>query len=158
MQGNSTRTGNPAFRQGLLFGITLGIFFIVFNVTKVGTLLAGALNLSSTGTGALISIVALIAAILAYLFAGIRASQQTGGVGTGALAGLWTGLISSVITWVDTLVFFYATHGGANQLLFQIAIFGTLSIALALVLGTGIGAIGGLVGKRRASLPTQVSQ
>src|SRR6266702_3080352 len=32
MQKQFTRTGNPAFRQGLLFSILLGLFSIVFNV------------------------------------------------------------------------------------------------------------------------------
>src|SRR5438270_6278364 len=97
MQKQFTRTGNPAFRQGLLFGLLLGLFSIVLNVllslAGLSTWFIGAIESTFTGIGTFMSIVGLIVAILAYLFAGRRASQHTDQVGTGALAGLWTGLI-----------------------------------------------------------------
>ena len=85
MQKQFTWTGKPAFRQGLLFGILLGLFSIVLNVmlslAGLSTLFIGAIETTFTGSGLLISIVGLIVAILAYLLAGMRASQQTGRVG-----------------------------------------------------------------------------
>ena len=154
MQTNATRTRNPAFRQGLLFGILLGIFYIVFNVilsiAKLSTLFIGAIVLENTGSGLLISLVALIVAILAYLSAGRRASQQTGRVGTGVLAGLWTALIGAVIKWVYALVFFATAPTIAAPPLSEMVLSAILSIALTLPFGAGIGALGGLLRKREA--------
>ena len=69
MQKQFTRTGNPAFRQGLLFGILLGLFPIVFNVilslAGLSALFIGAIEITFTGIGYFISIVELIVAILA---------------------------------------------------------------------------------------------
>jgi hypothetical protein len=153
MQTNTTRTGNPAFRQGLLFGILLGLFSIVFNVilslARLSTLFNGAIQITFTGIGYLISIVGLIVAILAYLIAGRRASQQTGRVGTGALAGLWTGLIGAVITWGYAFVFFATSPTNAPQLS-GLILSAIVSIALTLLFGAGIGTPGGLLRKRQA--------
>lgn len=76
----------------------------MFVCTQSGTLLAGGIYLS-TGNGALIG----IGGLLVYLLAGLCASQHTGRVATRTLAGLWTGLISVVITWVYTIVFVSAS-------------------------------------------------
>ncbi|GAC1312758.1 MAG: hypothetical protein NVSMB27_49020 [Ktedonobacteraceae bacterium] len=152
MQKNSTRTGNPAFRQGLLFGILLGLLSIVFNVilslAGLSTLFIGAIMTTFTGSGYLISIVGLIVAILVYLVAGMRAAQQTGRVGTGALAGLWTGLIGAVITWVYALVFYANPPTIVAPQLSSIVLSAILSIALTLLFGAGVGALGGLLRKR----------
>ena len=153
MQTNATRTGNPAFRQGLLFGLLLGIFSIVFNVilslARLSPLFIGAIETTFTGIGLLISIVGLIVAILAYLLAGMRASQQTGRVGTGALAGLWTGLISAVITWLYAFVY-YATSPPPTTYPFSVLLLlsAILSIPVTLLFGAGIGALGSLLRKR----------
>ena len=154
MQKQFTRTGNPGFRQGLLFGILLGLFPIVFNVilslAGLSTLFIGALETTFTGIGHFISIVSLIVTILAYLLAGRRASQHTGQVGTGALAGLWTALIGAVITLMYVFVF-YATKGPSPTIappLSAMVFNAILSIPVTLLFGAGIGALGGLLRKR----------
>jgi len=154
MQRQFTRIGNPAFRQGLLFGILLGLFSIVLNVilslAGLSTLFIGALETTFTAIGNLINIVGLIVAILAYLFAGRRASQHTGQVGTGALAGLWTGLIGAVITCMYAFVF-YATKGPSPTMvppLSAMVLNAIVSIPVTLLFGAGIGALGGLLRKR----------
>jgi len=154
MQRQFTRIGNPAFRQGLLFGILLGLFSIVLNVilslAGLSTLFIGALETTFTAIGNLINIVGLIVAILAYLFAGRRASQHTGLVGTGALAGLWTGLIGAVITYMYAFVF-YATKGPSPTMvppLSAMVLNAIVSIPVTLLFGAGIGALGGLLRKR----------
>jgi hypothetical protein len=150
---NTTRPGNLAFRQGLLFGLLLALFTIVFNVilslAGLSTLFLGAIMMTFTGIGHLTSIVGLIVAILAYLVAGKRAAQQTGRVGTGALAGLWTGLISAVITWLYAFVY-YATSPPPTTYPFSglLLLSAILSIAVTLLFGAGIGALGGFLRKR----------
>ena len=83
MQMNTTRPGNLAFRQGLLFGLLLALFSIVFNVilslAGLSTLFLGAIMMTFTGIGYLTSIVGLIVAILAYLAAGRRTSSALPG-------------------------------------------------------------------------------
>ena len=154
MQKQFTRTGNPAFRQGLLFGILLGLFPIVFNVilslAGLSTLFIGALETTFTGIGHFISIVSLTVTILAYLLAGRCASQHTGKLGTGALAGLWTALIGAVITLMYVFVF-YATKGPSPTIappLSAMVFNAILSIPVTLLFGAGIGALGGLLRKR----------
>jgi hypothetical protein len=152
MQTNSTRSGNPAFRQGLLFGILLGIFTIVYNVilslAGLSTLFIGAIMLVYTGSGLLISIVGFIVAIMAYLVAGMRATQQTCRVGTGALAGLWTALTSAVITWVYALLFYVTAPTIVAPPLSEMVLNSILSIALTMFFGAVIGALGGLLKRR----------
>lgn len=146
MQENITHTRKPAFRQGLMFGIPLGIFFVVcaviLDLTQRGVVSS---TLILTGIGA------LIVAILGCLLAGVRASRQTGRIGTGALAGLWAGLISSVITGASNVVFFAVTHAGAYQILLALALVELEYGVLAAVFGLGIGALGSLIGKPRMS-------
>jgi len=119
------------------------------------------------------SVMFLIVTIALNLLAGVRASQQTGRVSTGALAGLIVELISSVFGTIkilanifvfDTLLhrwLLQATSEHAQQ--FNTNQFVTFVIAEIIIgfvviplLGAMIGAIGGLIGKRRAQLPMQV--
>jgi len=171
MQPNVTRTGKLALRQGLLFGLSLGTFFIICNVilsfAKLGTFLAGGIysyTTTSTGNATLLGIGGPLVEILVYLVAGVRASKQTGRVATGMLAGVWTGLISAGMTFVYTIVFVFALgslgqNSESGELFAILApLVGILGIGLAVGLGAGIGALGGLIGKRRASPPTQFSQ
>jgi len=145
MQKQFTWTGNPAFRQGLLFGILLGLFPIVLNVmlslAGLSTLFIGALETTFTGIGHFISIVSLIVTILAYLLAGRCASQHTGKLGTGALAGLGTALIGAVITLRYVCVF-YATKGPSPTIappLSAMVINAILSIPVAVLAGACVG-------------------
>lgn len=164
MQKQGTGTARVAFLQGLLYGLGLGVFFIICNVilsfAKSGTFLAGGIysfSSTSTGNSALFSIGGLLVQIVVYLLVGLRAAQLTGRVATGALAGLWTGLISAVITDAYAIVsLFVSASPGQNTLAGQLSsefgfltiVFAILGIVLALVLGIVIGALGGLIGKQ----------
>ncbi len=79
MQNVFARVRNPALRQGLIFGIMLGVILLAisFIITNFYITLA------------------LI--FLAAFLAGRRASQETGRMATGAFAGLWTGFIGIFI-------------------------------------------------------------
>ena len=111
--------------------------------------------------------------IALILLAGVRASQHTGRVSTGALAGLIVELISSVFGSVNILaeIFVFdtllhrwllqATSGQAQQFnTNSFVIFIIVEIIIGFVvmplLGALIGAIGGLIGTRRTKLPMQV--
>src|SRR2546429_3362156 len=95
MQDGVSLTGHPALREGLVFGVILGIISFAAN------LLHNFLN-SNTLTS-MIGVLFLITTIALNLLAGVRASQQTGRVSTGALAGLIVELISSVFGTIKIL-------------------------------------------------------
>jgi hypothetical protein len=165
MQGSASRPGHPALREGLVFGMILGIFELVAG------LLQNFVALHSLDT--VFSVMFLILTIALNLLAGIRASQQTGRVSTGALAGLIVELISSVFGTIkiladifvfDTLLHRWllpATSEQAQQFntnqFVTFVIIGLISGFVVLpLLGALIGAIGGLIGRGRALLPMQV--
>src|SRR5215469_6511924 len=83
---------NPAIREGLMFGGGLAVLFIInFFLAYI----------AGIGLGGLIT---LVAALAAYLVAGMRAAQTTGRVQSGVIAGLVTGLFSSVVDAVVVMV------------------------------------------------------
>jgi hypothetical protein len=153
---------NPALRQGLIFGIVLGIIQEALGL--IITYGAPAASLGST-----LSLATFLAALLLYGGAGYQAARQTGRTSTGALAGTITGLVCSVFGLVISIIVTLATldivrqhtqaegdrlHMGihyTNQLIIQGTIFNNLiGIVLSLILGVGLGALGGALGKSRA--------
>ncbi len=82
-----------AFRIGLLFGVILGVILIALNFA--GRLL---------NVGFLFFVLGIILSLVAYFFAGFRASSQSGKISTGLLAGMWTGLISMIMGSVAIVV------------------------------------------------------
>src|SRR5260370_37849622 len=84
MLNSLTNRMNPILGQGLIFGIILGIIEIVFNF------IAGSLGLIGL-------LVALALYFVFALLAGRRASQPTGKIVTGVLAGPFNGLVGGFI-------------------------------------------------------------
>lgn len=167
--------GSPAFRYGIGFGILLGLVQIALSLFT---------NYGNGGNSAsIISIAGIVVAVIIYLLAGLLAARRTGRVGTGSFAGLWTGVIGSLIGFLGALAISYvnidrlrqnaqaaaqAAAGQVNQgvppvtdqaLLLAALVAGVLGILLSLVLGLILGAIGGLIGRalfRPTPLATQV--
>ncbi len=154
MQNVFARVRNPALRQGLIFGIMLGVILLAisFIITNFYITLA------------------LI--FLAAFLAGRRASQETGRMATGAFAGLWTGFIGifipSIISMVLLLINIDAVRKSAqavadkqqphitytNALLLEgLLINFLILLALGVLLGVIGGAVGGNIGRKRAQLP-----
>ncbi len=168
------RRGSPALTYGLLFGILLGAFLVVL------TLLTNYLNLESFAL--FISLGGFILALIVYLLAGIRASQETGMMGTGAFAGLWTGVVSVIIGFLGALLLSYLHLGTLRQqtaaaaqtvahqvhqslpattdqlLLSTAVVTGVTGLVVSILLGLIMGAIGGVIGRGRASRRTLVAQ
>jgi hypothetical protein len=155
-----------ALRIGLLFGIILGVVMIAFGVVEQ----------AAKGVGAALSIVGIIVALVAYFFAGFRASGQSGKISTGLLAGMWTGIISSVLNGIASVIVAIPNlpeaTAAANKAIVDsgaqtdirynettillatigiVVLFSILGSAVAL----GVGAIGGAAGKGRAPQPQQ---
>ena len=150
MQTNYMQRRNPAFKQGLLFGLLLALFTIVFNaiLSLAGWSLwfIGVIMTTNNATGWFISIVGYVVAILAYLLAGKRAAQQTGRVGTGASAGSWAAFISTGIINAYSLVYYATTSAPVHPFSVSEFVFSVvISIILSMLFGAAIGAIGGLL-------------
>ena len=155
-----------ALRIGLLFGVVLGVVMIVF----------GPIEQSVKGVGAVLSIVGIIVALVAYFFAGFRASSQSGKISTGLLAGMWTGIISSVLNGIASVIVSIPNlpeaTAAANKIIVDsgtqtdfrytdtttllVTIGGVILVSiLGSAIALGVGAIGGAAGKGRAPLPQQ---
>ncbi len=151
---------NPALKQALIWGISLGIIQVIV------TVLVGMLRSTNPGLVLILDLVIFIVALVFYLLAGLFAARQTHKVSTGTIAGLLTGVFQGVpglvattiitVTTVDTLrrttqslinnmnVPFHYTNGIiiAGQI-----IGGVIGLAFAIGLGAGLGALGGLIGR-----------
>jgi hypothetical protein len=160
-------SGKTALLFGALFGVCSGL---------VQTLCI----IFLPGFGFLLSLLLCAAALL---LAGLFASKRTGKVGTGTLAGLWCGLICSVIV-VGVLgsIIFVMTRDPAfmsavmsklqtsnlpssvtpQQIVLYMglgmAMFGFFWVAVGVGLGAGIGAIGGVIGKSISPVAQYVQQ
>lgn len=151
MQNLLARVGNPALRQGLIFGIILGVILLALSFIINDLIITFALIL------------------LAAFIAGMRASQETGRLATGTLAGLWTGLIGIFIPSIISVVFVLfnieayrkslqtaADKQHVNitytnsQLFTSLAINFLFLIVLGILPGVIGGAVGGNFGRRRA--------
>lgn len=156
MQGNASRPSHPALREGLVFGVISGTIAITDN------LLQNFFMRSMVGN--ILGVMFLIVLIALNGLSGVRASQSTGRVGTGALAGLITVLIGFLlgalltltkIFVVDTPLHQMLSHATAGPVLQFITISG-LGFVVFLLMGAVIGAIGGLIGRKRAQVPLHV--
>jgi hypothetical protein len=167
MQSFLTRPGRPALRQGLIFGVALGIIEVVFSY------IGQVLSLGNIGT-----LIAYLLYVVFGLIAGLRASEQTGKVSTGVASGLWTGLFSSLVSSIVSIVFTLANLSAitrswqdnartlhqnpslvTSQTVLQLEFFVlAIVVILALLLGLVGGAIGGYIGRNRANIPTQEYQ
>ncbi len=154
---SSARRGGAAFiwKWGAFCGVVLGVIQIIMSQFLLGSLK---------------TILDLLVWLIAFFVIGLFAARQTGRVSTGALVGLVTGLIGSLIVVLFVIVE-NATNGqvitqALNQVaqsgrslspgaLHTIAVVGIVlalivTVTLELGLGAGIGAVGGLAGRRQA--------
>jgi hypothetical protein len=143
----------------------------VFGVTQWIITLPAALLQSFVPTNGLVTILGVLVFLVTIaltLLAGVRASQWTGRVRTGALAGLIMGLISSLLAYITSLTTIFvfdtpfhhrlslATSTQVQQVITAYSLIFVIVFVVELLLGAGIGALGGLIGRNRAQLPLQV--
>ena len=152
---------NPSFKQGLIWGISVGIAQFIVDFINTSTNI-GAFSL-------LLTVLVFLFGIAAYLIAGWLAAKQTGKVSTGTIAGLWTGVFYGIIGAIGTIVTISTNLSArlaqvqdfANQMQLQIhytpglllaggIIDALVGAAFAIGIGSGIGALGGLIGRSQA--------
>jgi hypothetical protein len=111
--------------------------------------------------GNILEVMLLIVFIASFLLAGVRASQRTGSVGTGAFAGMIVELISFLFGTIEILISIFVFNTplhhlfllATSELVQQFITAYIFGFVVILLLGMLIGAIGGLIGRRRALLP-----
>ena len=155
----SATIATPALKEGMLFGAVLGVVLILLHW------------LSGAGSAGAVFLLSLALALGVYLLAGLRAARFTGDTGAGAIAGLMTALVSSVMgLLVDFALVIVqpgqltSIQGDINQTLQQMGVsvhvsqgvlVGAILIGLLVVLllsllvGGLMGALGGSLGKRQ---------
>ncbi|HLH62178.1 MAG TPA: hypothetical protein VKV20_10895 [Ktedonobacteraceae bacterium] len=163
MQSFLTSPSRPALRNGLIFGIALGIIEVLFSFISQAAVLGGIGTLIAYGLY-----------ILFGFIAGVRASQLTGKTTTGVAAGVWAGLFSSLVSSLVSFILVLVninsivatfqdqarkTHQNpavyTSQTVIEIELFVlVIVIIVALLLGLAGGAIGGAIGKNRY-VPTE---
>lgn len=149
-----------AFRQGLLFGGGLGIVALLLNISIILVPFARTYFFSPTflfsGSSAFIYLLAFVA----FFFAGWRATRQTGRVDIGGLAGFWAGLVSGgVVLVIDLVLLVYSltssgpafSRSSLLTLSFTFVFLAGRDAILALLAGTGLGALGGFIGRTYAT-------
>jgi hypothetical protein len=129
--------GSAAFiwERGAIFGIFLGVILIIISLLPLG-----ALNL----------IIVILVGLIGFFLIGLLAASQSGRVGTGALVGLVTGLISGLIVALLVVMKIMASVPQITQVLIVDIVIALILIVTPLLgLGAGMGALGGLVGRRQ---------
>src|SRR5579883_2078903 len=159
------QSGNPAVRNGLIFGVIIAAVTILddiiqwvtgsYNATVQAANNPGtttSINGASTLLGCLVFLIALALCFIA----GMNTARATGRVGSGAIAGLVAGLVGALIGGIIGLIIVavvvapgihvQTTNGVSVQaILIGGAIF---AIVLGLIIDGGLGAgLGALVGK-----------
>jgi len=163
MQERSTaQRGGAAFiwKWGAIFGVILGVIQILFSLLPAGSHK---------------TILDLVVWLIGFFLIGLFAARHTGRLETGVLVGLITGLISGLIVVLFGVMQVVGNNPQVTQALIQagqiaqergktlsltelrvIAIVGGLVVteAMEMGLGSGIGALGGLLGRRLATRHT----
>ncbi len=157
----TSTTGQPGVRTGVLFGLVVGVvYLIVFALIGV---------LHTIGANSLVSIFFTLLIFVAAGVAGARAAGINGKVTSGLVAGLFTALLGSVLGTVGALIFDFinadaivrrsnqalATLGSSvrttpHAFLVSAVVTSIIIIIVDTLIGLGIGALGGLIGRGRA--------
>lgn len=154
-------TGKTAFQQGLIFGVIQAVIASAILLTNAFVFA------DSAGLVLLMSVLSFFTGLAAYIVAGILAARNTGKVKAGTFAGMWTGGIYGIIGFVVSMIlFFQVTYPriidaavASGQYTSNIEAYktgamiggvgvGVFGLLFAIGLGAGLGALGGLIGRK----------
>ncbi len=164
-------TTHPTMRNGLLFGGLLGGLGLLNTLIQwlTGAIHAEAhvvngftsVTVFDTGASALLGCVGFLALLALTFLVGMLTARSTGKVGSGAIAGLLTGVLGALVGSAANLVVIVATvapnlqapagspmtQAGVQALLIGTTIGGAIfELVLYGGFGAGVGALGGLLG------------
>lgn len=138
-------SGRTALIYGVPVGLGLGIIESAILIYVTSRLILNSLAFLSIPFSLVLWIVAL-------LVIGALAGKRTGRVSTGTLAGLWTGMVGGAMTTVSWFMLFVIqqSHNYYGSSVVLVVTYLTALIVLFLAIlgvGTGLGALGGLIGQ-----------
>jgi hypothetical protein len=146
MQPTSQHSETSWLRQGLIFGLLLGLIQVTF------WLITFAIPLVPIRSGVELLLVPLLS-FVGGLVAGLRVSRQTGKMSAGLLAGLITGLFAGIIFLIVSFIYvtaqLYSTGYRVNPLSFFQSPVALSLISHHLLSALIGGVIGGAVGRER---------
>jgi hypothetical protein len=148
-------------RAGITYGLIGAVLIVFINIVNVTHLTGRSFGFLGRLVGFLLLILAIYG-VLISVFAGRAAAMQTGKVSTGALAGLVADVVSTLTALPAVLVLYIVMPTTATTPFYLVpaAIFGgmpswvvaviehAISTYLSLALSAGLGALGGLAGRR----------
>lgn len=151
-----------AFLRGLIFGLAQ-------TVIAACILLLNTFVNTNTSLALILVVVNFLLSLAAYFGAGALAASKTGRQSTGTFAGLWAGIFYGVLNFIVSLIIFLqvvfpralallnsspelANNPDAVRLGVIVGGIGIelLGSLLAIGLGAGVGALGGLAGRNRS--------
>ena len=138
-------SGRTALIYGVPVGLGLGIIESAILIYVTSRLILNSLAF-------LCIPFSLVLWIVALLVIGALAGKRTGRVSTGTLAGLWTGMVGGAMTTVSWFMLFVIqqSHNYYGSSVVLVVTYLTALIVLFLAIlgvGTGLGALGGLIGQ-----------
>jgi hypothetical protein len=146
-------SGRTSLIYGFSAGLGLGIIesVIIVYLTRI----------TYFNTYGLLSIpLSLLLWVIVLLVIGALAAKRTGKIHTGALAGLWSGMSGGIIAAITLFImvmssvnYSYSTYTSIVALSLTYII---VLILGALGLGTGLGALGGLIGQSFSTIATPI--
>lgn len=135
-------SGRTALIYGVFAGLVLGVVesVIVVYLTR---------NMSYNPYGQLSIPFSLLFWVIVFLVVGALAGKRTGKIATGTLTGLWAGMVGGIITAVTLFAMLMSTSYGYNSVGMMAAnlTYMIFLVLAALGIGTGLGALGGLIGQ-----------
>jgi hypothetical protein len=149
----SPTSGKVALQFGALFGVSLNVLLIAETWFLHSPIFFYGLP------------------VLAFLLAGLLAAKRTGKVSTGTLAGLWSGIISTIIGIAALIIAFLTVEHAAfvqgalsssadpryaqQYVWIGLVIFAIVLSFVMAAIGSGLGALGGLIGKSMSPMTQQ---
>lgn len=153
------QSGNPAVRQGLIYGGFIILVSIIQNAIQfaVGGADAFTGQSSNRGVPGLGFIVFVVNLALLFL-AGMFTARQNGKVGSATIAGLIAGVIGGIVSAIVVVIVLSlikipttTTSSGVQITRGALIVGGVIAAVFLLLLyaglGAGVGAIGGLIGR-----------
>jgi hypothetical protein len=142
--GTGPSPSHVAFIQGLIFGLIFASISLVVNILDLMSPLEFSLFFLF-----LHLVQWAIAFPISYLLAGVLASRNTGKIKTGVFASFWITLWYVLSSIVFNILQVAVSKGGFqpnDNPIFAIVVLVLLSLLVSGVLGTSLGALGGLLG------------
>ncbi|HEX8730349.1 MAG TPA: DUF3824 domain-containing protein [Ktedonobacterales bacterium] len=146
--------GGSALLWGLVLGLALAVFVVLNRLWLASTIRHAA---RGNGGELIVAVVGFVVALVVYLLAGYLAARRSGALESGVFAGMLAGALAGITTLALVVIFAGAArdaaathpaHARAIQALAGLSVVdGIRNFFVSLLIGTGMGALGGLLGR-----------